>query len=32
MKIMYKGKDGGELSKVTGYWLIECKRMYLYCG
>lgn len=28
MKIMYKGKDGGELSKVTGYWLIECKSLF----
>jgi len=28
MKIMYKGKDGGNLSTVTGYWLIECKSLF----
>lgn len=26
MKILYKGKDGGPESKVTGYWLFESKR------
>jgi len=28
MKILYKGKDGGNLSTVTGYWLIECKSLF----
>ncbi len=26
MKFFHKGKDGGEESKVTGYWLIESKK------
>ena len=28
MKVLYKGKDGGNLSTVTGYWLIECKNLF----
>lgn len=26
MKILFKGKDGGPESNVTGYWLFESKR------
>lgn len=26
MKFLFKAKDGGEESKVTGYWLFESKR------
>ena len=28
MKIFHKAKDGGPLSTVTGYWLIEAKRIF----
>ena len=28
MKILYKGKDGGINSNVTGYWLIEIKSLF----
>lgn len=28
MKIMYKGKDGGRDSNVTGYWLVEIKSLF----
>ena len=28
MKIFAKGKDGGPASTVTGYWLIEWKRLF----
>lgn len=28
MKILYKGKDGGPESNVTGYWLIEIKWLF----
>lgn len=28
MKIMYKGKDGGSDSNVTGYWLVEIKALF----
>lgn len=28
MRILYKGKDGGNLSTVTGYWLIELKSLF----
>jgi len=28
MKLFYKGKDGGEESTVTGYWLIEWKALF----
>lgn len=28
MKIFKKDKDGGEHSKVTGYWLVELKSMF----
>lgn len=28
MKILYKGKDGGSESTVTGYWLIEWKPVF----
>lgn len=26
MKLLFKSKDGGPLSRVTGYWLFESKR------
>jgi hypothetical protein len=28
MKIFEKGKDGGHASTVTGYWLIESKKLF----
>jgi hypothetical protein len=28
MKLFWKGKDGGTESRVTGYWLIEWKRLF----
>lgn len=28
MKILYKGKDGGKNSTVTGYWLVEIKSLF----
>ena len=28
MKFLFKSKDGGQESKVTGYWLIECKSLF----
>jgi hypothetical protein len=28
VKILYKGKDGGLNSNVTGYWLIEVKSLF----
>lgn len=28
MRFLFKAKDGGEESKVTGYWLIESKRFF----
>jgi hypothetical protein len=28
MKLFYKGKDGGAESSVTGWWLIEWKRLF----
>lgn len=28
MKLFKKGKDGGPLSTVTGYWLIELKKLF----
>jgi hypothetical protein len=28
MKLFYKGKDGGDESLVTGYWLIEIKSLF----
>ncbi len=28
MKLLYKGKDGGEESHVVGYWLIEIKSLF----
>lgn len=28
MKIFSKSKDGGPVSNVTGYWLIECKSLF----
>lgn len=28
MRLFFKGKDGGPESKVTGYWLIEWKRVF----
>lgn len=28
MKLFHKGKDGGVESKVTGYWLIESKKLF----
>ena len=28
MKFLFKAKDGGPESKVTGYWLIESKRWF----
>lgn len=27
MKLFFKAKEGGPESNVTGYWLVECKRM-----
>lgn len=27
MKWFFKGKDGGPESRVTGYWLVECKEV-----
>jgi hypothetical protein len=31
MKLFFKAKDGGEESTVTGYWLIESKRLFSIC-
>src|ERR1041385_5982109 len=28
MKLFYRGKDGGPESSVTGWWLIEAKKMF----
>lgn len=28
MKIFHKAKDGGSYSTVTGYWLLEAKRLF----
>jgi hypothetical protein len=28
MKLLFKGKDGGAESTVTGYWLIESKSLF----
>jgi len=28
MRLFYKGKDGGDESLVTGYWLIEIKSLF----
>jgi hypothetical protein len=28
MKLLHKAKDGGDESRVTGYWLIESKRFF----
>lgn len=28
MKLFFKAKDGGSESKVTGYWLIESKKLF----
>lgn len=28
MKLLYKGKDGGPESTVTGYWLVEIKGLF----
>ena len=28
MRFLYKGKDGGSKSTVTGYWLIEIKSLF----
>lgn len=28
MKFFWKGKDGGPKSTVTGYWLVEMKRLF----
>jgi len=28
MKFFHKAKDGGPLSKVTGFWLVELKRLF----
>jgi hypothetical protein len=28
MKILFKSKDGGLLSTVTGYWLVESKSLF----
>lgn len=28
MKVLFKSKDGGPLSTVTGYWLIENKKYF----
>lgn len=28
MRFLYKGKDGGSESPVTGYWLIEIKSLF----
>lgn len=28
MKLFYKRYDGGSTSGVTGYWLIECKKLF----
>ena len=28
MRILFKSKDGGLESTVTGYWLIECKSLF----
>jgi hypothetical protein len=28
MKILRRGKDGGPLSTVTGYWLVELKKLF----
>lgn len=27
-RLLWKAKDGGPDSNVTGYWLIECKRLF----
>lgn len=31
MKLLFKAKDGGEESTVTGYWLIEAKGLFSVC-
>lgn len=31
MRFLYKGKDGGPDSPVTGYWLIEIKSLFSIC-
>lgn len=28
MRFLYKGKDGGSESNVTGYWLVEIKSLF----
>jgi hypothetical protein len=28
MRLFYKGKDGGDESLVTGYWLVEIKSLF----
>lgn len=28
MKFLHKAKDGGPLSTVTGYWLVEIKKLF----
>jgi hypothetical protein len=28
MKLLFKAKDGGQESTVTGFWLIECKSLF----
>lgn len=28
MKLFFKAKDGGSESKVTGYWLVEWKKLF----
>lgn len=31
MKLFTARKDGGEASTVTGYWLVEAKRLFSAC-
>lgn len=31
MKFLFKSKDGGSESTVTGYWLIEAKNLFSVC-
>lgn len=30
MRLLFKGKDGGPESNVTGYWLIEAKGLFSF--